>query len=246
MKEFGLIGYPLGHSFSQKYFTKKFEVNNIKAKYSLFALESIDLLRKMITDNENLVGFNVTIPYKQQIIKYLDSLDESASSVGAVNVVKIENRDGIKRLIGYNSDVYGFYTSIKPLLRENNKKALILGTGGASKAVAAMLSKLGITYKFVSRTKSDNQYCYSDLNEEILQEYTVIVNTTPIGMFPNVNDCPLLPYEYITDKHLAYDLVYNPETTLFLSRAKKNGATVKNGLEMLHLQAERSWEIWNK
>lgn len=246
MKRFGLIGYPLGHSFSQRYFTEKFAKENIDAEYNLYPIEKIEDVVKMMDDTPELAGFNVTIPYKQQIMPYLDELDDEAREVGAVNVVKVTWKDGKRHLKGYNSDIYGFYNSIKPLIKpEIHKKALILGTGGASKAVSAMLRKLGIEYRFVSRTAKEGQLTYDDLTREVMGEYKVIVNCSPLGTFPNVESCPNIPYEYMTGEHLAYDLVYNPEETLFMKKAKEHGATTKNGLEMLHLQAEGAWRQWN-
>lgn len=245
MKTYGLIGYPLGHSFSQKYFTEKFQKENIDAEYRMFPLEKIEDIEQLLQSTPTLVGFNVTIPYKQQIMRYLDDLDDEAREVGAVNVVKVSNIDGKMLLKGYNSDIYGFYTSIKPFLKPHHKKALILGTGGASKAVCAMLSKLGIEYKFVSRTAKPEMLTYEQIDQKILNEFTVIVNASPVGMHPNIDDCPALPYELLNERHLVYDLVYNPLKTKFLTLAEQQGADIKNGLEMLHLQAEEAWEIWN-
>ncbi len=245
MKTYGLIGYPLGHSFSQKHFAEKFKVEQIDSSYSLFPLPSIDDLPRMLDENPTLAGFNVTIPYKQQVFKYLDAIDEETQRVGAVNVVKIIYKDGKRLLKGYNSDIYGFECSIKPLLKPYHRKALIFGTGGASKAVSAMLRKLGIEFVFVSRTPKDGQLAYSQIDKKVMDEHLVLVNCSPLGMSPKIDECPNIPYNYITDKHLAYDLVYNPEETLFLANARKQGATTKNGLEMLHLQAERAWDIWN-
>ena len=246
MSTYGLIGYPLGHSFSKLYFTEKFNKENINSIYNLFPIENINLVSDLISSNQDLRGFNVTIPYKQQIIPFLDEVEEEASAIGAVNVVKIIERDGKRILKGYNSDIYGFYESIRPLIKTCHKKALILGTGGASKAIAAMLRKLNIIYTFVSRSAKDGQLSYLDIDAQIMKEYTVIINCSPVGMSPNVDEAPMLPYEYFTDEHIAYDLVYNPLETKFLKLAKKHGATTKNGLEMLYLQAERAWSIWQK
>ncbi len=246
MSTYGLIGYPLGHSFSKLYFTEKFNKENINSIYNLFPIENINLVSDLISSNLDLRGFNVTIPYKQQIIPFLDEVEEEASAIGAVNVVKIIERDGKRILKGYNSDIYGFYESIRPLIKTCHKKALILGTGGASKAIAAMLRKLNIIYTFVSRSAKDGQLSYLDIDAQIMKEYTVIINCSPIGMSPNVDEAPMLPYEYFTDEHIAYDLVYNPLETKFLKLAKEHGATTKNGLEMLYLQAERAWSIWQK
>lgn len=246
MSTYGLIGYPLGHSFSKLYFTEKFNKENINSIYNLFPIENINLVSDLISSNLDLRGFNVTIPYKQQIIPFLDEVEEEASAIGAVNVVKIIERDGKRILKGYNSDIYGFYESIRPLIKTCHKKALILGTGGASKAIAAMLKKLNIIYTFVSRSAKDGQLSYLDIDAQIMKEYTVIINCSPVGMSPNVDEAPMLPYEYFTDEHIAYDLVYNPLETKFLKLAKEHGATTKNGLEMLYLQAERAWSIWQK
>lgn len=246
MSTYGLIGYPLGHSFSKLYFTEKFNKENINSIYNLFPIENINLVSDLISSNLDLRGFNVTIPYKQQIIPFLDEVEEEASAIGAVNVVKIIERDGKRVLKGYNSDIYGFYESIRPLIKTCHKKALILGTGGASKAIAAMLKKINIIYTFVSRSAKDGQLSYLDINAQIMKEYTVIINCSPVGMSPNVDEAPMLPYEYFTDEHIAYDLVYNPLETKFLKLAKEHGATTKNGLEMLYLQAERAWSIWQK
>ena len=246
MKQYGLIGKPLVHSFSQKYFTKKFSDENIDACYNLYQLDNIDEVTTLINNNPDLVGLNVTIPYKQQILPFLDALDEEAAIVGAVNVIKISRTNQGIHLKGYNSDIYGFYNSIKPLLKPWHTNALILGTGGASKAVSAMLRKLNINATFVSRTAKDGQLTYADLTPEVMDKNKVIVNCSPLGTFPNVDTYPNIPYQLLTCKHLAYDLVYNPELTLFLSKAQQQGATIKNGLEMLHLQAEAAWKYWNE
>ncbi len=245
MRRFGLIGFPLGHSFSQKYFTKKFTDEAIDAVYELFPLERIEDVVNMLDSHPDLAGFNVTIPYKQQIMSYLDEMDEEAAGVGAINVVKVTRENGKRRLKGYNSDIIGFYESIKPLIGINHKHALILGTGGASKAVAAMLSKLNIEYTFVTRTAKAGMLTYDALDEAVMKKYTVIVNASPVGTFPNVDVCPAIPYEFLTPDHLCYDLVYNPAETLFLAKAKAQGATTKNGLQMLELQAEGAWKVWN-
>ncbi len=245
MKEYGLIGFPLGHSFSQKYFTQKFEREHIDGKYSLFAIESIDQLPHLL-ENKAISGLNVTIPYKEQIIPYLDGLDESAASVGAVNVVKVTYEGNIRKLIGFNSDVYGFMNSIRPMLCSQHTKALVLGTGGASKAVASVFKTLGVEFKYVSRRPCDNILTYNDLSDEVIKSHLIIVNATPLGMFPKINECPAIPYNYLTSNHVAFDLIYNPDETLFLKKAAEQGAKTKNGLEMLYLQADRSWEIWTE
>ncbi len=247
MKTFGLIGYPLGHSFSQKYFTDKFKEENIEARYLNFPIETIEEFPSLLEKHPYLAGLNVTIPYKQQVIEYLDDIDSVAREVGAVNVVKITWNNSKPQLKGYNSDIIGFSRSIEPLLHSHHKKALILGTGGASKAVAYALKDLGLLYRFVSRTpQHPSHVSYESLNEEILKEYTVIINTTPMGMTPKTDQCPSIPYNGISSQHLAFDLIYNPETTLFMQKCAEKGAVAKNGLEMLHLQAEAAWNIWNQ
>lgn len=242
MKQFGLIGYPLSHSFSKGYFAEKFAKENIvDCKYDVFPLEKIEDFVELCNDKKNLIGLNVTIPYKEKIIPFLDELDETAANIGAVNTIKFSNG----KKIGYNSDAYGFEMSLIPLLKQHHTKALILGTGGASKAVEYVLRKLGISFQYVSRNKNEKAISYEEVNELIIHNSKLIINTTPIGMYPNVNNAPEIPYNVITDKHLLYDLIYNPEETLFLKKGKEKGAQTKNGLEMLYLQAERSWEIWN-
>lgn len=246
MEKYGLIGYPLEHSFSKSYFNEKFHSENINAEYVNFEIPQIGDIVKVLNENRNLVGFNVTIPYKEQIISYLDELDKHAAAIGAVNVVKVVTEKGKKKLIGYNSDIVGFTRSIEPLLNNQHKKALILGTGGASKAIFHGLKNLNIESKFVSRTPKEGMLTYQDITSEVMQEYKVIVNCTPVGMYPNVDVCPDIPYEYITPNHLLYDLLYNPDETLFMKKGAEHGAIVKNGLEMLLLQAFNAWEIWKR
>lgn len=244
MKLFGLIGYPLTHSFSKSYFTKKFADEGIdKCSYELFELESIDQLTGLLNSKPQLSGLNVTIPYKEAVIPYLDSLDKSAEKVGAVNVIKIDNG----RLIGFNSDYYGFRLSLQTLVVDLPlKNALVLGTGGASKAVVAVLEDLNINVWMVSRTKNQNTTTYQELeNSNLIEKAQLIVNTTPLGMYPEIESAPDIPYKKISENCLAFDLVYNPEVSRFLQLAKQQGALIKNGLEMLELQAEKSWEIWN-
>ncbi len=242
MKQYGLIGYPLSHSFSKGYFAEKFLKENITdANYDVFPLEKIDDFTALYQNKENLIGLNVTIPYKQQVIPFLDELDETSANIGAVNTVKFTQG----KRIGYNTDAYGFEMSLKPMLQSHHTNALILGTGGASKAVEYVLKKLGISFQYVSRNKSDHTISYEQLDEFIIHNSKLIINCTPIGMYPNVDVAPNIPYNAISEKHLLYDLVYNPEETLFLKKGKEKGAQTKNGLEMLYLQAERSWEIWN-
>lgn len=246
MKKYGLIGYPLGHSFSRNFFNEKFHSESIDAEYVNFEIPSIKELPSVLLANPNLVGLNVTIPYKEQVISYLDELDKDAAAIGAVNVIKIVNQKGKTKLIGYNSDVIGFMQSIEPLLESQHKKALILGTGGASKAVNYGLKKLGLECKFVSRTPHEGMLTYEELTPEIMDEYKVIVNCTPVGMYPHADKYPAIPYECLTPNHLLYDLLYNPDTTLFMKKGADHGAITKNGLEMLLLQAFGAWDIWNK
>ena len=243
---YGLIGYPLGHSFSKNFFNEKFRSEGIDAEYVNFELPDLGELPKVVEEHPDLVGLNVTIPYKEKVISYLDELDEGASEIGAVNVIKITRKKGKAYLKGYNSDVMGFMQSIEPLIESHHKKALILGTGGASKAVNYGLHRLGIEEtKFVSRSKkNETTITYGDLTPELMGEYKVIVNCTPVGMYPKADLCPDLPYESLTSEHLVYDLLYNPDTTLLMKRASDRGAIVKNGLEMLLLQAFGAWEIW--
>src|SRR5690554_247783 len=249
MKTFGLIGYPLQHSFSSKFFNEKFERENIEAEYVNFEIEDIHELRRVIVFNPHLKGLNVTIPYKEAVIPFLDEISPVAKDIGAVNVIQIElnfgNTYGYK-LIGHNTDYIGFKNSIAPLIQlEQHQKALVLGTGGASKAVCKALDSLGIKWKYVSRSAKDNQYTYDVLTPKIIAENNIIVNTTPLGTFPNIEEYPQLPYDSLTPNHLLFDLVYNPIETAFLKKGKEMGATIKNGAEMLELQALAAWEIWN-
>lgn len=246
MKKYGLIGYPLGHSFSRNFFNEKFHSENINAEYVNFEIPSIKELPSVLLANPNLVGLNVTIPYKEQVISYLDELDKDAAAIGAVNVIKVVHQKGKTKLIGYNSDVLGFTQSIEPLLESQHKKALILGTGGASKAINYGLTKLGLECKFVSRSPREGMLTYEELTPEIMNEYKVIVNCTPVGMYPHADKYPDIPYECLTPNHLLYDLLYNPDTTLFMKKGADRGAVTKNGLEMLLLQAFGAWDIWNK
>lgn len=245
MKKYGLIGYPLGHSFSMGYFNEKFKNEAINAVYENFEIPDIQDITTVIGSNPDLAGFNVTIPYKEKVMDYLDYIAPEAAEIGAVNVVKVTHNGERAVLKGFNSDVVGFVNSIKPLLRPIHKKALVLGTGGASKAVEYGLRKLGLETIKVSRTEKDNTITYGQVTPELLSEYKVIVNCTPCGMAPHFDECPNLPYDSIDDSFLLYDLIYNPEETLFLRKGKEKDATVKNGLEMLLLQAEEGWNIWN-
>lgn len=240
---YGLIGNPIKHSFSADFFNSKFKREGIDEEYRLFQLEKIDDLKELLTEHKDLKGLNVTIPYKQQVIPYLDGLSDEAREIGAVNVIKIS--EGGHRLEGLNSDAVGFRDSIKPLLRPHMRKALILGTGGASRAVEYVLRKEGLEVMKVSRKGKDGLLSYSDMTQEVMSEFHVIVNTTPLGMWPKTDTCPDIPYPLLTPGHLCFDLVYNPETTLFMQKASEMGATVKNGLEMLHGQAIAAWKIWN-
>ena len=248
MKTYGLVGYPLGHSFSQDYFTKKFAAENIDAQYLNFQIEDISLFPEKVLTVDGLSGLNVTIPYKQKVMAYLDEIDETAQKVGAVNVVKIIRQGSNVRLRGCNSDVVGFENSLKPLLKPCHTSAYILGTGGASKAVRYVLEKLGIDYQFVSRTAdaANNILSYEQLTNDLIASHKLIVNCTPLGMSPKTDACPAIPYEAIGPDHLCFDLIYNPEVTLFLQKARQQGATIKNGLDMLIGQADRAWEIWNE
>ena len=247
MKKYGLLGYPLGHSFSRNYFNQKFEAEKIDAEYLNFEIPEIKEIKNVIKENPELNGLNVTIPYKEQVITYLDDLDEDARLIGAVNVIKFsKGLFGKVKLKGYNSDIIGFKQSIEPLLKEHHRKALILGTGGASKAVFQGLKQLGVASTFVSRKAKEYCITYEEITPKVMEQYTVIVNTTPLGMYPNVNACPAIPYDLLTSDHLLYDLLYNPDETLFMRKGKEKGAVVKNGLEMLLLQAFAAWEIWQK
>lgn len=245
-RQYGLVGFPLGHSFSEKYFMEKFEREGIDAKYSLFPIKDILSLPSLLSNEENLKGLNVTIPYKESVMTLLDEVSEDAREIGAVNVIKVSNKNGKNFLKGFNSDYVGFAESLRPLLREDIKNALVLGTGGASKAVSYALRGLGIIPTLVSRHPKVGELSYDDLNPEIMSKNLLIVNTTPLGMYPNVDSCAPIPYHLLTPLHVCYDLVYNPEVTEFMHRAEERGATVKNGLEMLYRQAERAWEIWNQ
>lgn len=244
MELFGLVGKNIGYSFSKKYFTEKFQNLGLEeCFYQNFDLETIDSLPEIIAKNSDLQGFNVTIPYKEKVIQYLDAINDEAQKIGAVNVVKITND---RKLIGYNADFYGFSKSLESLLTKNHQKALILGTGGASKAIFYALEQLKIPYTIVSRTKNATNITYTEIDKKIILEHQIIINATPLGTFPNVDNCPDIPYNYLNNNHLCYDLIYNPSESLFLKLAKEKGALTKNGLEMLQLQAEKSWEIWQK
>jgi len=244
MRQFGLIGFPVIQSFSKLYFTDKFSNEQIDAIYDLYPLEDINRFPALIASTR-FDGMNVTIPHKQAVMRFLDELDDTAAEIGAVNVIRFIRENDQLRLKGYNTDVIGFESSIRPYLKEYHRKALILGTGGASKAIDYVLRKNGIETTFVSRSPEPGQISYAELTPAHLNEYHVIVNCTPLGMFPDVDTCPAIPYEGIGGKHLLYDVIYKPDETLFLQKGKEQGASVVNGLEMLWGQAAAAWEIWN-
>ena len=245
MDKYGLIGYPLGHSFSISYFNQKFTDEGTDAVYENFEIPSIDLLAEVLDSNPELKGLNVTIPYKQKVIPFLDSIAPEARAIGAVNVIKVVHEGKNTKLVGYNSDVIGFTKSIEPMLEKIHKKALILGTGGASKAIDYGLKSLGLDTVFVSRYERPDTIQYKNITPDVIREYNVIVNCTPIGMYPKTEECPELPYEAMDNHTILYDLIYNPDETMFMKRGAQYGANVKNGLEMLLLQAFASWEFWN-
>lgn len=242
-RTFGLVGRNISYSFSAEYFNKKFAEEGLDNHiYSNFDIVNIQQLPALIEETKGLKSLNVTIPYKEAVIPLLNKISKTADIIGAVNTIVITKK-GLK---GYNTDHYGFRKALKPLLKPHHTKALILGTGGASKAIAYALRKLKIEYDFVSRTANETIYSYDDLNQDIFNEYQIIINTTPLGTFPNVDECPPINYDLFTNKHIAFDLVYNPAKTEFLKRAAQMGAVTKNGYEMLVHQAEKAWEIWNK
>ncbi len=242
MRQFGLIGFPLSHSFSKGYFTNHFLTENIlDAQYENYPIESIDLLTDLWKNNPALKGLNVTIPYKKLVIPFLQHTSSVVQSIQACNCIKLHQG----ALYGYNTDVIGFEKSLLPYLQPHHQKALIFGTGGAAAAVEWVLKKLGIAYQLVSRKASEGCISYASLTQDMITAHTLLIHTSPVGMFPNVDEAPNLPYEAITSKHHLYDLVYNPAVTKFLEKGAAQGATTQNGLEMLHLQADASWEIWN-
>ncbi|MGJ8745146.1 shikimate dehydrogenase family protein [Polaribacter sp.] len=244
-KVYGLLGKDISYSFSRGYFTEKFiDLDLKKHKYVNFDIPNISLFPAVIKEEEHLKGMNVTIPYKEAVIPFLNKLDKTAEKIGAVNTIKFTKRGDLK---GYNTDVFGFENSLLPLLKKHHKNALILGTGGASKAIAFALKKNDINYSFVSRTpKKKKEISYDDLTKEVMAKHFIIINSTPIGTSPEIEKSPNIPYEFLTKNHLLFDLIYNPAETTFLSKGKEKGATIKNGYEMLQLQAEESWRIWNK
>ena len=246
MKRYGLLGYPLTHSFSKRFFTEKFETENIEASYENFEIDSIERFPDVVKNNPDVVGFNVTIPYKEQVIQFLNELNDSAQQIGAVNTIKVKRSGDEVYLKGFNTDTFGFETALRPLLKEHHGKALILGTGGASKALKYVLEKLGIEYISASIEElKDNEIRYEDIDRQMMKERYLIINATPLGTYPKVDTFPTIPYEFITRKHLLFDLVYNPEVTQFLAKGSERGATIKNGYEMLLNQAIKSYEIWN-
>jgi shikimate dehydrogenase len=246
MKKYGLIGYPLTHSFSKRFFTEKFANEKIDSTYENFEIDSISKFPEIIKNNPELIGLNVTIPYKEQVLPFLHELNDSAREIGAVNTVKIIRSGSEIFLKGFNTDTFGFENSLKPLLKEHHKKALILGTGGASKALKYVLQKLGIGFISASIEElKENEIRYEAIDKKMMDERLLIINATPLGTYPKTNTFPPIPYEYITEKHLLFDLVYNPEETQFMAKGKARGATVKNGYEMLLGQALKSYEIWN-
>ncbi len=242
MKTYGLIGNPVEHSFSEKYFSEKFENEGIDAKYKLFKLEDLTAFQELLKKEKKLKGLNVTSPFKEKIIPFLDEVEQQAKNIGAVNTIKFE--DG--KRIGYNTDSFGFLKSLFPIIEKQHTNALILGTGGAAKAIAQALKSMGIEYQMVSRTPAENQLAYTDLTEEIIKENLLIINCTPLGTYPNVEESPNIPYDGLTQKHLLYDLTYNPVVTQFLAQGQMRKCKIFNGQKMLEFQAERSWEIWNE
>jgi shikimate dehydrogenase len=241
MRQFGIIGYPLTHSFSPAYFNEKFAREQIAANYQALPITNIEQLPNILIQNPLLCGFNVTIPYKTTIIPYLHSISEDARQIDAVNCVKIIEG----KMYGYNTDHIGFTESLRPLINQQHYKALILGNGGSAQAVKFALQQFNIEYLIVTRKKSPHTISYQQVDRNIIQQHNLIINTTPQGMYPNVDECPLIPYQYIGAQHLLFDLIYNPAETLFLRKGKQQNAAVKNGMEMLLLQAEKGWEIWN-
>lgn len=244
MNKLGLLGKDISYSFSRTYFKKKFENENIKnTSYENFDIDNIDLFPSIIKNTKGLKGLNVTIPYKEQVIPFLDKVNKKAKAIGAVNTIRITKTG---KLVGYNTDCYGFKKTLKPFIKSHHKKALILGTGGASKAIAYTLDEMGITYQYVSRKLSDGVgFSYETLTEDDISDNQIIINATPLGTFPNIEDCPNIPYHAINEKHILFDLIYNPEETKFLKLGNKNRATTINGLRMLEFQAEKAWSIWN-
>lgn len=260
MKKFGLIGFPIEHSFSKKYFAEKFKNENITdCSYELFPIKNLSDFPALLRANPDLCGLNVTVPHKIGVMFYLDEVDHDAKKVDAVNCIRISSESALEaafsgelgiaghdfKLEGFNTDVYGFEKSLKPLLKKQHKKALVLGNGGAARAVKFVLKKLGIDFTIVTRRHNPGTIDFTDLTRDIIEHHQLIINTTPLGTSPQIDKMPQIPYEYLGKNHLLYDLIYNPEVTAFLQKGLEKGAEIKNGYEMLRLQAERSWEIWN-
>lgn len=246
MKTYGLIGYPLSHSFSKKFFSEKFEQEGItECKYELYPMEKAESIMELIAADPTLCGLNVTIPHKQNVLPFITTFHPAAAEIGAVNCIAIDQSGISPKLIGYNTDAYGFEESLRPMLEEHHQQALVFGDGGAAKAIKYVLHKLQIPFSVVVRKPAPNAILYEDVTEEMLSTHQILINTTPLGLSPNYDTFPPIPYQFLTEKHLAYDVVYNPEITSFLGKALAQGAKIKNGLEMLYLQAERSWYIWN-
>jgi len=246
MRKLGLLGYPLSHSFSKKYYLDKFHKEHILGiDYDLYSIEDIHDFPQLYGQDDRFYGFNVTIPHKQAVMQFVDELSEEAAAIQAVNCITIQRKGGKPYLKGYNTDAFGFEESLAPLLQGKHKKALVLGNGGAAKAILYVLKKRGIPYLIVSRSKHNGDLTYEELDRDIIGDHQIIINCSPVGTFPNIDEAPQIPYEFIGEDHLLYDLIYNPEETLFLQKGRENGATTKNGYEMLLLQAEKNWEIWN-
>jgi len=246
MRKFGLIGYPLGHSFSKKYFTEKFLAEHvIDCSYDNYPLKNLDVFRDLVTADDELCGLNVTIPYKTEIIRFLDVTEPEAEEIGAVNVIKIKRTGSLIRLIGFNSDVTGIRDTLLPFMRDNVRNALVLGTGGSSRAVCYVLNKLGLKVDLVSRDRKPGILEYSDIDPGIIDRTQLIINTTPLGMFPNTENMPDINYKKLDSRHILFDLVYNPELTSFLKIGTEQGCQIISGIKMLHSQAEKAWEIWN-
>ncbi|MFD2554051.1 shikimate dehydrogenase family protein [Sphingobacterium tabacisoli] len=245
MIKLGLIGFPLGHSFSKNYYLSKFEDEEINdVNYDLYSLENINQFPSLFLNDNRFRGFNVTIPHKQTVMGFIDDLSIEAKEIGAVNCITVHRSEDKVSLKGYNTDAFGFETSLTPLLTPQHNRALVLGNGGAAKAILYTFEKLGIPYTIVSRSKTNGHLTYEQLNEDLISSHPIIVNCTPLGTFPNIEECPQIPYEYISNRHLLYDLIYNPVETLFLQKGRSQNAITKNGHEMLILQAEKNWQIW--
>jgi len=246
MRKYGLIGYPLGHSFSKNYFTKKFlEANITDCSYENYPITNLDQLPKLLDEEPDLCGLNVTIPYKSEIFRFIDILDSEAHEIGAVNVLKIKRTDGKPQICGFNSDITGIYDSLKPYIKGSIKNALVFGTGGSSRAVCHVLKKFGLNITIISRNRRPGILDYSDIDYSILMDTNLIVNTTPLGMYPDTDASPDINYSLLNENHILFDLVYNPEITLFLKYGIERGCSIITGLKMLHSQAEKSWQIWN-